>query len=68
MSLYIYYKLIVILFMNYLAIEGIYDLYIIVVFTTIYFVFLKYFYHNDDMPVFLITAFLKSDMENITKS
>ena len=26
-----------------------------------------HFYHNDDMPVFLITAFLKSDMENITK-
>ena len=27
-----------------------------------------FFYHNDDMPVFLITAFLKSDMANISKA
>ena len=26
-----------------------------------------YFYHNDNMPVFLITGFIKSKMENITK-
>ena len=26
-----------------------------------------YFYHNDNMPVFLITGFIKSKMENITE-
>lgn len=27
-----------------------------------------YFYHNDNMPIFLITAFLKSEMENISEA
>lgn len=29
---------------------------------------LIYYYYNDDIPVFLITGFLKSEMENINKS
>jgi putative transcriptional regulator len=27
-----------------------------------------YYYHNENMPVFLITAFLKNQMENISKA
>lgn len=29
---------------------------------------LIYFYHNEDMPVFLITGFIKSETENISKA